>query len=867
MKRLILFLTILLSWTLSGSAQITSIGSEFRVTPSLASAYGQHHPKVAYDGTSTYLVVWEQGANTPNTTPLVKQIYLARFQMQSGSPVVLDQSGIQLSASSYSQELPKVTYDSYDNTFLVVWQERNSSGDYDIKAATLTPSSSTPSSVIQICSQPHNQIMPNLAYDSINHRFFIVWADLRNYTTQGEKNESSTNYQIYYNTYTPSAGTPLGSSAMLVGINTGLIRHYSFTESYFAQFAPAIVINNSATMLLVFSEANTNFYTYADQMALLYSIASNGTLSIVTKPIGGYNYGNSFTKVLTSGASNPVINEAMTDGTNFMWTFRDSIRGGHADQTYFSVAYAASTTGDDALPYNSLPVADNRTAPSAAAVYVAPYYYTFWEGFPNDVLSYSALGPVDHVLRYNYVKNPSITLAAPVLAGSPITLWTTSGRSITNPAVATDGASIILVYEEDDTCGTSIGSCTASNQGWHLMARLLSTETPFLTYDEPGSSGTTWTGWTYKPNGASNSSGTYYNPGWWKNDGFDSSGNWIPRSHGMGTLGSDSLAEIYTSDRAPSTTTGNSLRVYDSPIARSYQSGWWLWLGDKAFYQRGFTRAGTNRLSFYIKPTGSGTFTANGDPQSVPNSIIQVGAYMCWGAACPAEGPGNQHYYHYLITRPGTWYHVVLDQHPSLRRDTTFGPNQNGNNPRWNDSGRNYFENMASLYYQFNSNVGPTDVRVDDFKFYNKPNENDESIASVAIGYFKDTDTWEISWQDPSQYDLVADSINSTYEVRYSTSPITNENWTSATAITSILYGIPGSPGLVRKPQGSVRSCFTQFQLPDNVESANQVIFFAIKDVSVLHAHTGASPYTSGDWHNAPSSLIHTIDYPIGKMR
>jgi hypothetical protein len=175
---------------------------------------------------------------------------------------------------------------------------------------------------------------------------------------------------------------------------------------------------------------------------------------------------------------------------------------------------------------------------------------------------------------------------------------------------------------------------------------------------------------------------------------------------------------------------------------------------------------------------------------------------------------------------------------------------------------------------------GYTEYWLDEMYFYStqdtpEPDQNDESITSVWVGYFPSTDKWQIFWQDQSFETASGENRDdftwSTFQVKWSTSPITNENWDDATPIDAEFYSGPKYTGstdtsLVRAKSSWGTMCWTQFELPDNIESGNSKIYFAIKDMSASGQHIGTSwPWNrpSGDAHDAPSPYIHTIDYSM----
>ncbi|MCK4823978.1 hypothetical protein KA005_49960, partial [bacterium] len=235
-------------------------------------------------------------------------------------------------------------------------------------------------------------------------------------------------------------------------------------------------------------------------------------------------------------------------------------------------------------------------------------------------------------------------------------------------------------------------------------------------WNEPDASGKNWPGWTWKDNAA------YGNPGWWKDDGKFFGGNWLPRSHNKGSNdrhGSKDLALIDPDDRAPSSLTGSSLKVYDYLLNQSVnKASWWVLLGDGPLYLRNITNANTDRMSFYLKTEG--TIPIQEFANRFPGYNFHVGTYLCWGdyISKAKEGPGNQHYYHHLVVNPGTWIHVEIDQHPMHRRGV-HGSATPHNDPSFVKSGKHYFEHLLSFYMEVtHPSPNLTSYNVDEIKFY-----------------------------------------------------------------------------------------------------------------------------------------------------
>jgi len=394
-------------------------------------------------------------------------------------------------------------------------------------------------------------------------------------------------------------------------------------------------------------------------------------------------------------------------------------------------------------------------------------------------------------------------------------------------------------------------------------------------------SGRILAGWTWFDNIA------YNNPGWLQDINGDLGGqekfSWGlgARSFNKGDYGKDNTALIDLERTAPSTAGGGSLLVTETDMSTDHRSTWWLWYDGKPLSERGITNSKTDRMDFYLKLQGSNLLNDDGGKESIGNNF-HIGTYLCWktgkpaygtGDGCPYEGEGNQHYYHYLAVNPNAWVHVLLDQHPQHLRGVHSTLE---NNPPQSKYGKNYFEQLNQFYFEIRyPQKNKTSFNVDELKYYSsddmvEPNQNEYSITSLWVGYWSTDDVWEIGFQDES-YSHYNDSNNSTYDIRWSTKPITNDNFEDANKILPLFYsgedvvGIDGN-NLIRRPNGWQKNVWTRFNIPNEIENKYLKIFFAVKDVSVLGAHVGKKwPYNKGDGHNAPSSNVKIIDYYLIK--
>jgi hypothetical protein len=375
----------------------------------------------------------------------------------------------------------------------------------------------------------------------------------------------------------------------------------------------------------------------------------------------------------------------------------------------------------------------------------------------------------------------------------------------------------------------------------------------------------------------------YGNPGWLLSEegplegGKQYSWGWGVRSFNKGDYGKKNTALIDVQNRAPSTNYGGSLKVTETDDSTDHRSTWWLWYDGEPLSERGITNSNTDRMDFYLKAEGLNAFKDDGGKQSIYTNF-HVGTYLCWdteapsygtGDGCPYEGPGNQHYYHYLGISPGAWVHVLLDQYPQHIRGKTRPLT---NNPTWDLYNKNYFAQLSRFYFEIRAKQNQkTNFRVDELKFYSskdmvEPSQNEQSISSLWVGYWHEKNVWEIGFHDKS-HTTYNDDNNSTFEIRWSTTPITNANFEQAALIEPMFYNGAKYAGqnaehLIRRPNGWSSNVWTRFTLPGDIEQNYLKIFFAVKDVSIAGEHIGTSwPYNKGDGHDAPTDNIKIIDY------
>ena len=373
-------------------------------------------------------------------------------------------------------------------------------------------------------------------------------------------------------------------------------------------------------------------------------------------------------------------------------------------------------------------------------------------------------------------------------------------------------------------------------------------------WNHPDDNGTTWEGWTY-------SDPLYFgSEGWVRNDANNCGTiGLVPRMLEASNWG-NTATSVDPLNRAPSTDAGSSLKFTAGP---SRFPGHYYILYDHSLSYRGMADATTDRWSMYIKVEGIPEITKTGTYTAILSYNFNFGTYLTWGEndeVCQPTDVGGGHFYHWAMFEPGTWIHVEFDRHPNHQTSNYTKPIDNPTG----ELGYQYYNSLHRAYFEFTTQTNDgIQYWVDEVELCStadraEPNQNDISISAVWVGYWAEKGKWQISWQDISSSSKPGFG-NSVFDVRWSPNPITNENFETANKISPEFYAV--DKNLIRKHNPSRSSIWTQFELPVEIENKYGRIFFAIKDVSEKGKHIGSSPYHNGDFHDAPSHNIHTIDY------
>jgi len=131
----------------------------------------ESNPAVAYNAaTNEYLIAWEHRTGSDEFAQ--EDIYgqrVAAAGVLMGSPVAID-------TGSSDQLAPAIACGS-SGECLVVWQDHDSSADFDIRGRRVGSDGGLIGSKIAISTWEYDQVKPRLAYNGAANQFLVVWED------------------------------------------------------------------------------------------------------------------------------------------------------------------------------------------------------------------------------------------------------------------------------------------------------------------------------------------------------------------------------------------------------------------------------------------------------------------------------------------------------------------------------------------------------------------------------------------------------------------------------------------------------------------------------------------------------------------
>jgi hypothetical protein len=401
-------------------------------------------------------------------------------------------------------------------------------------------------------------------------------------------------------------------------------------------------------------------------------------------------------------------------------------------------------------------------------------------------------------------------------------------------------------------------------------------------------SGATLSGWTWELDPGQQGYSTLY--GWSEDDGLMQSSSWFGRyiqKRDYYISDSDApLAQISTTTIDPEG--DRTLNVYEHGAVGDYGGPGWFFLPKVNAGSAGISTVSDNRMGFYVYLDGMDAWDTD-DPAT---ATMHIGTYAGWDpgvagntkpeydesdASVPSSWSSyvstnggvlqaGHHYYHYVSIPGGFWVHVQLDQHPTHARQAA-GAGMPVNNPInyfYSSDGLSYLHQLSKFYIEIRYAqsqesqyyLGP--VRI----YQSSESENEESITTLSCGYNSSNGKWFLSWHDMSFYHLspyygYGNPTQSTFEVRWSTSPITNANYSSATVAEPEYYERGTSNTFTRQNTWKTIA-WDQFDLPAGTEASAQKIYWAVKDVSSVSNGDGRD---NSDIDGG--TLIKTIDYTL----
>ena len=314
----------------------TVSGDEFAISNPTTSNFSRIVPMAAYDSSNQrYLVVWQDYRGGSNYD-IYGQVVNASGTLYGTA----SDTNFVISNATDNQAAPAVAYDSENHRFLVVWEDLRNGSNIDVygqlvdAAGTLYGTDSDEN--FAIASKDTNESKPSLAYDSVNHRFLVAWWD---YVTA---------WDIYGQLVT-AAGTLYGTASD---------ENFVISNATGSQAYPAVAFDAGNQRFLVAWSDNRNgnsdiYGQLVNAAGTLYGTESDANFVISDNAFGqAYSsvaYDSENQRFLVafsdyrSGAEvyGQLVNAAgtlygTTSGTNFI------ISNTTGDQDYPSVAYNLS---------------------------------------------------------------------------------------------------------------------------------------------------------------------------------------------------------------------------------------------------------------------------------------------------------------------------------------------------------------------------------------------------------------------------------------------------------------------------------------------------------------------------------------------
>lgn len=152
------------------SGSIIFVGQDFCISTATS---GEERLAVAYNSTDNeYLVVWKDGRNFDVTN---WDIYAQRVSADGE----LKGDNFSIADEIKEQFVPAVAYNSEHNEYLIVWADLREevAREYDIYGQRLSGTGQPHGPNFIIASNEHWQAYPDVAYNSENNEYLVVWQE------------------------------------------------------------------------------------------------------------------------------------------------------------------------------------------------------------------------------------------------------------------------------------------------------------------------------------------------------------------------------------------------------------------------------------------------------------------------------------------------------------------------------------------------------------------------------------------------------------------------------------------------------------------------------------------------------------------
>jgi len=157
--------------TLFNSDGSTVTGAEdFKIYGGNGIQYLDQNPSIAFGG-NKFFVAWENYENPLDPTSMDIMGRLVSLNGGTGNT-------LNICIASNCQADPNVAFDSINDQFCIVWEDaRNNMDNYDIYGKLYTSTGGSVGGQKQICTTGNSQAEPWVTFDSINNQYMIVWEE------------------------------------------------------------------------------------------------------------------------------------------------------------------------------------------------------------------------------------------------------------------------------------------------------------------------------------------------------------------------------------------------------------------------------------------------------------------------------------------------------------------------------------------------------------------------------------------------------------------------------------------------------------------------------------------------------------------